>query len=127
VLVVDDDVSSCRGLVRLLASAGHRARAFDSAREFWDCPERNQCGCLILDVRMPGESGLDLQERLNASGAHPPIIFLTAHDDEEARASALEGGALAYLLKPADERTLLSTINRALDRAQTEGQGRDDA
>jgi FixJ family two-component response regulator len=125
VFVVDDDLSAYRGLVRLLASAGYRVKPFASPQDFLDSPDRPSCDCLILDVRMPGMSGLDLQQRLIAAGWPPPIIFLTAHDDEEERTLALERGALAYLLKPADERSLLAAISRALERTQNERQGRD--
>jgi FixJ family two-component response regulator len=113
VFVVDDDPSVRRGLTRLLRSGGLNAEAFASAEDFLrraacDCP----C-CLVLDVRMPGMTGLELQQRL-AQRARIPIVFITAHDDPETRGRAMDAGALDYLTKPFEDEALLDAVHSAL-------------
>jgi len=114
IFVVDDDESVRRALQRLLKSAGFAVETFASAEYFLKRTHHDAPGCLLLDVRMPGLSGLDLQKRLAASGSTMPIIFMTAHDDEEARSEALKSGAVAFLLKPFEERALLDAIRGAI-------------
>lgn len=114
VAVIDDDASVREALRGLLKSAGFRAEVFASAEEFLDSRRLANTACLILDVRMSGMSGLELQEHLIASNRAVPIIFITAHGDEEARARALERGAVEFLQKPFSDETLLDAITRSI-------------
>jgi FixJ family two-component response regulator len=111
--IVDDDESVRRALVRLLRSVGLKAEALASAEELL-CPGRAMPDCLILDVHLPGLSGLELHERLKAAGRAPPVVFITAYEDEPARRQALAGGAVAFLPKPFEEEALLEAVRRAL-------------
>ncbi len=106
--VVDDDESVRESLSGLIRSVGFGALVFASAEEFLSSNRLLDTDCLILDVRMPGMNGLELQRRLAASHTSIPVIFITAHGDEEARVRALNGGAVEYLLKPFSEEALLS-------------------
>ena len=117
VFVVDDDASVRRGLQRLLRSAGYRTEIFASALEFLERTERDGYGCVVLDVRLPGPSGFDLQAALTASGHSLPIIFITGHGDAEMAARAMKSGAVDFLAKPFDDGDLLAAIARALTRA----------
>ena len=112
--VVDDDESVRESLSGLIRSVGFGAKVFASAEEFLTSNRLLDTDCLILDVRMPGMNGLELQRRLAASHTSIPVIFITAHGDEEARARALNGGAVEYLLKPFSEDALLKAIDMAL-------------
>ena len=112
--IVDDDISVRRSTRRLLRSSGFHTEAFASAEEFLNSSHLSDTNCLILDVRMPGMNGLELQRRLAASHRSIPVIFITAHGDEEARVRALNGGAVEYLLKPFSEDALLKGIDKAL-------------
>ena len=112
--VVDDDESVRESLSGLIRSVGFGAKVFASAEEFLTSNRLLDTDCLILDVRMPGMNGLELQRRLTASHMSIPVIFITAHGDEEARVRALNGGAVEYLLKPFSEEALLSAIDAAL-------------
>ena len=116
IFVVDDDPSVRRGLQRLLRAAGYRTELFASAREFLDRVTHDGQGCLVLDVRLPGASGLDLQEALVAGGHNLPIVFITGHGDAEMAARALKLGAVDFLAKPFDDRDLLEAVRRALAR-----------
>jgi FixJ family two-component response regulator len=116
VYVVDDDPSSRSGLGRLLKSAGFQVKLFASAQEFLDFDPVAPEAVMILDVRMPGLNGLELQKRLMDSGATLPIIFLTAFEDPQARRAALQGGAVAFLQKPVDEKVLFEAIQEAHGR-----------
>ena len=116
VFVVDDD-PALRDSIALLARAeGLTARTFDSARSFLDAWDRTEPGCLIVDLRMPGLSGLDLQERLAGDADAPPIIFLTGHGTVPAAVRALKAGAMDFLEKPFDPATLLARVREALAR-----------
>jgi len=97
VAIVDDDASVRQSARRLMRSLGYRADAFGSAEEFLTSGRLADTACLILDVRMPGATGLQLQEQLIASGSTISIIFITAHGDEDARSRALELGAIDFL------------------------------
>jgi len=113
VYVVDDDTSSRKALGRLLKSAGFRVRLFTSAQELLDSGPVEAEEMLILDVRMPGINGLELQKLLIAGGKALPIIFLTAFEDPRARSEALKHGAVAFLMKPVDEEVLFEAIRKA--------------
>ena len=119
IYVVDDDESARTGLGRLLRSVGFRVKTFVSAQEFLDHGQVENGALLVLDVRMPGISGLELQKRLSARGSKLPIIFLTAFEDPQARSEALKAGSIAFLQKPVDEETLLEAIKRASQRKAT--------
>jgi FixJ family two-component response regulator len=116
VFVVDDDPSVRRGLERLLRTAGHRVESFASAREFLERPEHDGPRCLVLDVRMPGQSGLDLHDRLVASGRDIPVIFITGHADVPMAVRAMKAGAIDFLSKPFDDAELLGAARQALER-----------
>jgi len=112
--VVDDDDSVRESLGGLIRSLGFAVKAFASAEEFLTSDRLPDTDCLILDVRMPGMNGLELQRQLAASHMSIPVIFITAHGDEEARVRARNGGAVDYLLKPFSEEALLNAIDAAL-------------
>ena len=116
VFVVDDD-QALRDSIALLARAeGFATRTFDSARSFLDAWDRSEPGCLIVDLRMPGLSGLDLQERLAGDADAPPIIFLTGHGTVPAAVCALKAGAMDFLEKPFDPALLLARVREAFAR-----------
>jgi FixJ family two-component response regulator len=114
--IVDDDDSVRTALKSLIDSVGFRAEVFGSGEEFLKSPCLAQTDCLIADVRMPGMSGLELQERLHDAGSSVPIVFISAHDDKEAQARGLRGGAIAFLQKPFSEDSLLGAISVGLDK-----------
>jgi len=117
IYVVDDDASVRRALNRLLKSAGFQVETFMSAQEFLDSGQTVGPGLLVLDVRLPGLSGLALQKVLAASGCRLPIIFITAFDNDQERAQGLAAGAVAYLRKPFQEHQLLEAIRAGLHQA----------
>ena len=119
IYVVDDDESARTGLWRLLRSVGFRVKTFVSAQEFLDHSRVENGALLVLDVRMPGVSGLELQKILSARGSKLPLIFLTAFEDPQARSEALKAGSIAFLQKPVDEETLLEAIKQASQRKAT--------
>jgi FixJ family two-component response regulator len=111
---VDDDASVRIGLTRLLEAAGYTVEAFASAREFLAREPYAGPSCLVLDVRMPGTTGLDLQEALAAAGRRMAIVFVTGHVDVPMSVKAMKGGAVDLLTKPVDDRDLLAAIQRAV-------------
>jgi FixJ family two-component response regulator len=114
--VVDDDHSVRESLARLIRSVGSSVMVFGSAEEFLSADNGREPDCVILDIRMPGMSGLELQRALLTRGRKLPIIFITAHgSEEEVRARALEAGAVDYLLKPLKEEEVLHAIDAALN------------
>ena len=113
--IVDDDDSLRNSLNNLIRSVGFRAQGFPSAEAFLNSSELHDTACLILDVRMPGMSGLDLQRQLVATNSPIPIVFITSHGDDDAKARALEAGAVAFLYKPFREEALLKAIDSALN------------
>jgi FixJ family two-component response regulator len=115
--IVDDDDSLRNSLNNLLRSVGFRTQGFSSAEEFLNSSWLQDSDCLILDVRMPGMSGLDLQRQLVESNSQVPIVFITSHGDDDARVRALEAGAVAFLFKPCREEMLLAAIDSALSRS----------
>ena len=114
--VVDDDESVRRALNRLLRSAGYSALTFESAEAFLDYTSCSGEGCLVLDIRLPGMTGLDLQEKLASTGAKYSVIFMTAHDNPQWQKRAKKAGALAYLRKPFDDQSLLDAIQFAREK-----------
>ena len=114
-----------RSASRLVRSRGYRAETFDSAEAFLDSPQATSTACLILDVRMPGVDGLELQRRLNESGRRIPIIFVTALATDEEGQRALRAGAVAVLRKPVDEATLFRLLDSILEGPVSSG-GADD-
>jgi two-component system response regulator FixJ len=114
VSVVDDDVSLRRSLRNLLSSVGLRVETFASAEDFLQSSHRANTGCLVLDLRLSGISGLDLLEHLDAISAPIPTVILTAHDDAEARHQTSRAGAVAFFRKPFHSEALLDAVRQAL-------------
>jgi FixJ family two-component response regulator len=116
IFIVDDDPSIRIALENLISSTGQQAEAYESAKDFLrDCP-RDPAGCLLLDLQMPGLSGLDLQAELNHAGIHLPVIFITGHGDIPTTVRAMKAGAVEFLTKPVSDSELLAAINQALER-----------
>jgi FixJ family two-component response regulator len=116
VVIVDDDASVRRGLERLLRSAGYDVETFASARAFLDRGDYDRAGCLVFDVRMPGQTGLDLQKVLVEAGYDLPILFVTGHGDLPMAAQALKEGAVDFLAKPFDDDVFLDAVRQATTR-----------
>lgn len=116
VFVVDDDASVRKSLVRLIKAAGYEAEAFGSVGDFLARHPYDGPCCLVLDVRMPGRTGLDLQEALRAAGQRLSIVFITGYRDVRVSVKAMKGGAVDFLTKPVDEGTLLGAIEQAVAR-----------
>ena len=125
--VIDDDESLRTALVRLLTAAGFEACAYASTGDFLMQPPPDRPGCLLLDVRMPGPSGLDLQEALRRQGVTLPIIFLTGHATVAASVRAMKAGAVDFLTKPVDRDTLFDALHRALERDALQRAAREEA
>jgi FixJ family two-component response regulator len=117
IAIVDDDHALRNSLDDLIRSIGFRTLGFPSAEVFLSSNQAREAACLILDVRMPGMSGLDLQHRIVATNWQIPIIFVTSHADDVARTRALDAGAVAFLYKPFHEDELLNAIDAALKRS----------
>ena len=122
VCVVDDDFSVRDSTQRLIRSFGFRAEAFASAEEFESAGYLEEAACLILDVQMPGMSGIELQRRLASRRCEIPIIFITAYENDVVRAQAIREGALAFLAKPFSEEVLLDAIHMAFHSQMTTSQ-----
>ncbi|HSL50829.1 MAG TPA: response regulator [Candidatus Deferrimicrobiaceae bacterium] len=116
VFVVDDDASVRRSLARLVKTAGYDAEAFGSVRDFLARRPHDGPCCLVLDVRMPGLSGLDLQEALRVAGQRLSIVFITGYRDVAVTVKAMKGGAVDVLTKPVDEEALLGAVRQAVAR-----------
>jgi len=116
VFVVDDDPSVRRAIKRLVKSVGLQVELFGSAQEFLRSERPNAPSCLVLDIRLPGISGLDLQRELPAANIHIPIIFITAHGDIPMTVRAMKAGAVEFLTKPFRDQDLLDAIHFALER-----------
>ena len=112
--IVDDDESLRNALDDLVRSAGFRTQGFPSAEAFLSSPHARDTACLILDVRMPGMNGLDLQRKIVAANWQIPIILITSHTDDDARARALEAGSVGFLYKPFRDDELLNAMEAAL-------------
>lgn len=115
IAIIDDDEAMQDSLRDLMEAAGLAARCFGSAEEFLESDLYRKAGCLIVDVRMPKMSGLQLQARLKEEGCSVPIIFITAHGDARMRIRAMREGAVEFLAKPFDHQLLLRRIRTALD------------
>jgi FixJ family two-component response regulator len=120
VFVVDDDASVRRGLSYLLRSAGYKVETFGSAEVFLQRGQLGDIGCIVLDVRMPGMSGLDLQEELGRQTYPMPIIYITGHGDIPMGIKAMKKGAVDFLPKPFDDKQLLQAVENALGKARRE-------
>lgn len=116
VFLVDDDVALCAATTRLLDAHGFVVRSFHSAEEFVAAFDPKQPGCLLLDLRMPGRSGLELQQWLSERDVDVPIVFLTGHADVSTSVYAMKKGAVDFLQKPAREEDLVAALERALTR-----------
>ena len=114
VSIVDDDESLRRSVRNLLSSVGFRVETFASAEAFLESAHRSITGCVVLDLRMLGMSGLDLLMHLAATGSRIPVIIVTAHSDDESRRRTLQAGAVAFLGKPFHGEALLGAVRRAL-------------
>ncbi len=124
VFVVDDDDSVRKALARLIRSVGLNVETFASAREFLARGPHNGSACLILDVRMPGLSGLDLQKELAASGSTLSIVFITGHGTIPMSVQAMRAGAVEFLEKPFEDQALIDAVQEALKKDQRAGQAK---
>ena len=127
VFIVDDDLSVRRSTERLVQAAGLKVQTFACAREFLEQGRFEGPACLVLDVRMPGLSGLELQRELTQSGIQIPIIFITGHGDIPMSVRAMKAGAVEFLTKPFRSRSLLDAIRAALERDRAAQQARVEA
>jgi FixJ family two-component response regulator len=114
VAIVDDDELFRRSVERLIGSAGFSVETFGSAEDFLEHGNMDATACVILDMRLPGLNGFELQRQLITRPRRIPIVFVSAHEDPIVRVNALRAGAIAYLKKPFDNRTLLDALHRAL-------------
>jgi len=119
VFVVDDDESVRESLESLLRSVGLRVAAFASAQEFLASPRDDVTSCLVLDLRLPGQSGLDLQKRMTELNIQIPIVFITGHGDIPTSVRAIKAGAVEFLTKPFRDQELLDGIHQAIERHET--------
>ncbi len=116
VFIVDDDLGVRQMIARMVRSVGLRSRPFACVKEFLEQFDAGQPGCVVLDVRMPGESGLDLQDQLARAGARIPIVFITGHGDIPMSVRAMKRGAVDFIEKPFHDQVLLDAIHAALAR-----------
>jgi FixJ family two-component response regulator len=117
--IVDDDESMRKALQRLLAEGGYQTCAYGSTGEFLLQPLPDQSGCLLLDIRLPGPSGLELQSALQRRNAELPVIFLTGHADVASSVKAMKAGAVDFLEKPVEPEVLFAAIHRALEQHES--------
>jgi FixJ family two-component response regulator len=118
--IVDDDEPLCEALESVMKAAGFSTDTFLSAEEFLESPHGSDARCLILDVRLPGMSGIELQRRLVEAGSHIPVIFMTAHGDASLRDVVMKAGAAGFLNKPVRSDALLKEIHAALEKTRPE-------
>jgi FixJ family two-component response regulator len=116
VFVIDDDAAMRNALNSLIRSVGIEVELFGSTQEFRNRPSAEGPACLVLDIRLPGKSGLDFQQDLAATGSHPPVIFITGHGDIPMSVRAMKAGAVEFLTKPFRDQDLLDAIQHALER-----------
>ena len=124
IAVIDDDISIREALSSLLRSVGLQVQTFASAQEFLHSAQRDLAGCLVLDVRLPGLSGLELQGDLTAVGVRIPIVFITAHADIPMTVRAMKAGAVEFLAKPFREQDLLDAVQEGLRRDREQRRSR---
>ena len=124
VFVVDDDDSVREALESLVRSAGFKVETFATAQDFLDCRSADVPSCLVLDVRLPGLSGLDLQKRMAEGNRDIPIVFITGHGDVPTSVRAMKAGAVEFLMKPFLDEDLLDAIQQAIERARSARQQR---
>jgi FixJ family two-component response regulator len=118
IYIVDDDEAVLRALSRLVQSAGMRAKTFASSEDLLSHGYRGEAGCMLLDIQLPGMSGIELHELLLASGHHPAVVFITAHPESRFKERAAGIPAIDFLEKPFDDRALLDAIDAALHTDQ---------
>jgi FixJ family two-component response regulator len=123
VFVIDDDEDMRSALGNLLRSVGHDVRLFGSTAEFLQEAPSDAPGCLVLDVRLPGMSGLDFQNKLASTNAHIPIVFMTGHGDIPMSVRAMKGGAVDFLTKPFRDQDMLDAVARAIEADRTRRSG----
>jgi FixJ family two-component response regulator len=116
IFVVDDDASVRDAISNLLEAVGLRAKVFESTEAFWKAPRPDAPSCLVLDVRLPGVSGLEFQELLAKANVSIPIIFITAHGDVPMTSRAMKAGAIEFLMKPFQKEDLLAAVHHGLER-----------
>ena len=121
VYLVDDEANVGEALSTLLRANGKSVRVFTSGQEFLDFPRQDSCACLILDLKMPGMNGLEVQKLISARTSIP-VIFLTGRGDVPSTVRAMKGGAIDFLTKPVDENALLASVERALEKDRTNRQ-----
>ena len=124
VFIVDDDASVRRSVEDLLSSVALRCESFATPQEFLDSKRADCAGCLVLDIRLPGMSGLDFQRALGEAGVSLPIVFITGHGDIPMSVKAIKSGAVEFLIKPFRSQELLDAIQQALDRDRELRKGR---
>ena len=122
IAIVDDDEPLREALSSVIKAAGFSPRTFASAEEFLACDDCDETACLILDVRLPGMSGIELQKKLSKTNSQLPIVFVTAHGDSWLRDSLMRAGAAAFLFKPVRSEALLKEIRRALEERSADNQ-----
>ncbi len=127
ILIVDDDPSVRESTKLMLEGTGFNVKTFASAQDFLNAKLQEGPGCLILDVRMPGASGLDLQEKLVSAKSPLPVIFITGHGTVPMSVRAMKAGAVDFLQKPFEEQDLLDAISRAITRQREEKSKKDEA
>lgn len=121
IYIVDDEEAVLKAMKQLILSMGMDVETFTSGQEFLDSDFREQNACLIVDIKMPIMSGMELQQKLSAKGSTLPVIFITAFDTDKIRAKAKEAGAAGYFRKPVDDQALLDSIQWALSNSPLEG------
>ncbi len=126
IFIVDDDPSVCKSTELMLESVGFNVKTFGSAQDFLKAKTHDDFGCIILDVRMPGISGLDLQEKLLSEITPLPVIFITGHGTVPMSVRAMKAGAVDFLQKPFEEQDLLDAIHRAINRQRETKSRRDE-
>jgi FixJ family two-component response regulator len=124
VFIIDDDASVLRATQRVMRAAGLEAHAFNSAREFLDAYDPHAPGCLVLDLAMPGLSGLELQQALVARGGAPAIVFMSGHANVPASVEAMKGGAVEFLVKPVDAADLIGAVQAAMEKDRVQRDAR---
>jgi RNA polymerase sigma factor (sigma-70 family) len=127
VFLIDDDPSARRGLARLIQAAGYAVATFGSARDFLASARNDAPGCMVLDIRMPELSGLDLQEQLLRADYSMPIIFITGHGDIPMTVQAMKRGAIDFLPKPVEREQLLEAIRQALEKDRVSRSAREES